>query len=641
MHLVWMVLAMWAFPCLMAACGKRKFGESLAVGLGIMMAALYLFALCGALLPGVYVLCALLVFCYGASAVCLVRKKVAVRDFVRRFLSPGFAVHVLLLLLLYGWTRDTQPALWDEMRLWAAYPKALYLTDQLQLGAHSVIFEEMQNYFPGLMLLQYFFQKLGAAWQEEWLYMVHFTLAFSFLLPAAEKGEKARWGWTAVYAAGCFLLPMTFFNSSVGLGDYGRIYQTLVCDIPLALCFAFSLYTAFGSVEESDQRWATAQYVLSLVMLMLIKESGLLLSMFSLALLLVFRLIRSRRAGDVRRHLWMVLLGFICAMLVKCTWSLELNGHRVEATGSWITGNLWHQLFHMTQGQLLALEDAFEHLKGAPLMEGVLGTVPYSTWAHLMLLGAVIIAVLLLCIRREKRRDAGVLLIGAYVINCVYALSLIIMFVFAWEQVLSYIRYISTMMLSCLAVLSMLAYGLLMEGGFKKSRTAAVFAGVLAACSLLALPFVRQAEPAYVTRAENHRIRQEAQITGCISDGGGFKNLYSANLATPDTDLAHQQLYYYLLDHGIAIRNMYQDGRELEGGFASDDERNDYLLQLFFNRPFGQYEYFYLDSLIDQRNIGEYASFFEGGESALKDGGVYSIQLDENTHRVHFVPCGM
>ena len=66
------------------------------------------------------------------------------------------------------------------------------------------------------------------------------------------------------------------------------------------------------------------------------------------------------------------------------------------------------------------------------------------------------------------------------------------------------------------------AYGLLMEGGFKKSRTAAVFAGVLAVCSLLALPFVRQAEPAYVTRAENHRIRQEAQITGCISDGGGF-----------------------------------------------------------------------------------------------------------------------
>ena len=61
-----------------------------------------------------------------------------------------------LTVLFVYFAKDNLVGLWDELRLWGAYTKALHTSNSLQLGSDAFIYPIMQSYPPAMPLLGYF-----------------------------------------------------------------------------------------------------------------------------------------------------------------------------------------------------------------------------------------------------------------------------------------------------------------------------------------------------------------------------------------------------------------------------------------------------------------------------------------------------
>jgi hypothetical protein len=89
----------------------------------------------------------------------LIKRKI--KSFLKEHvITPPMFIYVSLAILFIFLSRGKQVGLWDSLRLWGAYPKALYAYGTLQLGADSILFTIMQSYPPGMPLLGYFFTRV-------------------------------------------------------------------------------------------------------------------------------------------------------------------------------------------------------------------------------------------------------------------------------------------------------------------------------------------------------------------------------------------------------------------------------------------------------------------------------------------------
>ena len=176
---------------LAAAFFKTKFGDSFVITLGAIISFLYLFYIFDNLYIGFLIAIGLCICSYLATIIALLTKKIELSSFCNCFFSPGFFTMFILFVVYRVFVRNSVPILWDELRLWAAVPKALFMTDALQVGKGAYIFPHMQSYFPGLALLQYFFQKANLVYKEWLTFYVYAILGASFFLPAVENVKRS------------------------------------------------------------------------------------------------------------------------------------------------------------------------------------------------------------------------------------------------------------------------------------------------------------------------------------------------------------------------------------------------------------------------------------------------------------------
>lgn len=85
---------------------------------------------------------------------------------IKNIFTPGAIIFIIVFCLITLITRGRYVFLWDELRLWGAYPKILYYDGSLQLGENIQLMPKMQSYEPAMPLFQFLFAKSAGIFTE-------------------------------------------------------------------------------------------------------------------------------------------------------------------------------------------------------------------------------------------------------------------------------------------------------------------------------------------------------------------------------------------------------------------------------------------------------------------------------------------
>ncbi len=203
---------------------------------------------------------------------------------------------------------------WDEFSFWGIAPKVVKHTNLL----YTVVDTEMRvtSYAPGLVMLSYLFQYLGASFVPWKVYAAYDILLFAIYAAALSGLKKKHWPAAALGGTVLVLLPylLTVYTRVLYLCT---AYLTSYADIPMGLLFGAPLALYFASREKSPALLVTAG--LAVAVTCLSKEMGFALALIAAALL-CFDLLFVQKRQDVRllRFSGLPAKLFWCAALCAC-----------------------------------------------------------------------------------------------------------------------------------------------------------------------------------------------------------------------------------------------------------------------------------------------------------------------------------
>lgn len=167
--------------------------------------------------------------------------------------------------------------MWDELRLWGAVPKAMHELGTLQLGEDSPIFTIMQSYPPGLSLLGFYFTAFSKEFAEGALFVGYACGTMAFLIPAL-----SRWQWKdrPILPLGAILLFAAPFVFTSHYQDHSLFGMTLFVDPILGNVAGSAFY--YASQDPFKDRFSVMRFCLILMLLSLLKGTGILFAVFAL-----------------------------------------------------------------------------------------------------------------------------------------------------------------------------------------------------------------------------------------------------------------------------------------------------------------------------------------------------------------------
>ena len=253
---------------------KKRFEEIIPlVVLGIIVW-LYVFYCFDLLLIGY---CAIVLWC----VVCIVwvcyswmKDKNTVKQAIAQ---PGTVVWLLVISMIYLITINNKVVLWDELRLWGAYPKILYHTDKLQVTNASMLYDEMRCYMPGISLWTYYVIKPMWMFKESALFFAYGTYSASLLVSVCSRLRWDEWKKIPLFTVVVFLVPTFCYNSGF---DYANFYYSLFVDPIIGITLAYFLYKVFDSGE--DDKLFMGFFILSTCVLTILKSSGIAMSVIAI-----------------------------------------------------------------------------------------------------------------------------------------------------------------------------------------------------------------------------------------------------------------------------------------------------------------------------------------------------------------------
>ncbi len=436
---------------------QKSFESTLAAACTAVSLLLFLFGLAGILRIGVY---AVILLCTAALAVSVYRiaRSRSFSDFCRQFFTPGFFVFLVSYAVLTYINYGRPLAGWDEFSHWGDIVKIMLATDKFGTapGSGSLY----QSYPPCVSLFQYLFQRITVALTSgdsicEWRLFFAYQLFFvSFLLQFLDGASFKKTPQVICAALMTFLAPMVFFTEC-----YAEIYIDpfigIVSGAGLALVFTHKKHDTFYF----------ARILLSVSLLVLVKDAGMLFALFLLIAFMGDHFIRqgdnSEKTSFAQRlkHCLPVLTAGICAFAVpKLLWSanIRLNDADVSFSNRINTTELINVI--------LGRDDSYRSVVWANfwrLFTGkniIFGTFRISV-PCILLTALFIAAVLVLAILLQKRgvlRSSHILLavltIGLQFIVYIFGLCVIYMFKFTQHEAVelaSWSRYMFIAYLSC------------------------------------------------------------------------------------------------------------------------------------------------------------------------------------------------
>ncbi len=349
---------------------------------------LYVFYCLNLLIVGrslVYLLMAALVL---GAVVKLIKNKKNQRW--EKIFTPAVGLFLLLAIFFYIYSMNLKPAVWDELRLWSAMPKALHFSPYLQVGEGSLLYSTMQSYPPGMALLTYFLTSLQKNYYEFSPFFTVAVFGLALFLPALKNINWKKW-FLILPAGILFLLVPTLLsiNGAGAAGDWAYYYLSLFIDPVLGFLFGYGIYLA---INKPFKDWFSAiHFAFCLFMLPAMKNTG---AMYGGVVFLTALVIALAEKSVAKKDLLRALPGLLGLAASYGSWQLMIH---VRGTGEFIDFNLGG----------ITLQKIANVFSGIT----VWGKLPFL-WIALFFLAVGI--VMTLCLKDISKKSAGIAGLGIF-----------------------------------------------------------------------------------------------------------------------------------------------------------------------------------------------------------------------------------
>ncbi len=311
------------------AFNGRKAVSYLPVTVMSIIFLLYLFGVFGALPVGFYVVNALVAIIYGFFLVRLFKKK-DVRTALLRAL-PGLGIVAAVYLLLNYCDKGLLAHNFDEFNHWADVVKIMTGLDDFATNPMSDSW--YKSYPPATALLQYYLQKLvllnkGNSFVEWRLYLAYHCFLLSLFAPAIDEDRMTVFQKASVLLIS-IVTPLFFFKYT---------YDALMVDVLISILGGITISDVAFSKDKDACYYA--RVILSVGMLTLLKDVGLVFSAVIIFFLLVDELpelLAKFREGNKKagcNRLLPVLSPALLTAFFKLTWNSEIKRGEIVANFS-------------------------------------------------------------------------------------------------------------------------------------------------------------------------------------------------------------------------------------------------------------------------------------------------------------------
>lgn len=217
-----------------------------------------------------------------------------------RLLTPGVVLLIGISILFLIYASRLNPSVWDELRLWAAMPKALHYSEALQVGQGSLLYSTMQSYPPGMALLVYYFTALPGSFSYSSIFAVYWIFMAALVLPALKHLSWKQW----------YVIPIVFFllivipvlltvNGRDASGDWNFFFASLYIDPMLGCLLGYAFYQAIKDPAESV--FSLVGFSLTLFVLPSFKNIGTMYALVAIAMAVAVRILNNREKAGAER----------------------------------------------------------------------------------------------------------------------------------------------------------------------------------------------------------------------------------------------------------------------------------------------------------------------------------------------------
>ncbi len=449
-HLFFAFLALSSGSIFASLYGKR-YEEILPITMMSSILILYLFYIFNILFIGLYLIWAIMLCMYIYFGYKFIKEdKKERKQILKNIFTPAFVIFILCFIIIAILTYNRRALLWDELRLWAAYPKILYYD-----GDKATLLNIMQSYEPGMPLFQYFFTKTAGVFKESYLFLSYAILGLAVFMPILKKLEWKKWYLIPIFIFILIMLPLSLANSN---HDSLTYYYTLFIEPMLGLFFAYTLYLSTQDIKDDKLNLLT--FILGVITLSLLKDTGILFAIFSSLSFILINLMKKDKKGKLnKRKILIILLPIICSLFIFGSWKVV---QKVYETKNYYAQTVEKSEFkdiltNPSEEQINIIKEfAYEVLHTPIIITNDNILTKCTTYINLMIL-LFILYLINICLQDKKyRKETLISSLMYFVGSNIFVIGTLGVYLFSLHLVASFARYVSTVIVAAFIFLSLM-----------------------------------------------------------------------------------------------------------------------------------------------------------------------------------------
>ena len=456
---------------------NRRFEESLPLTTGVIIVFLYISYILNILHIGYYILLFIIGCLLLISGYKFIRSEDK-KEVLSYFFTPGFFIFGFCFLTVLVLVYQRKVLLWDELRLWGAYPKLLYYDGSLQLGEAAKLIPAMQSYQPGMPIFQFFFTKSALSFKEGYLFLAYAILGMSILLPITKKLTWKHWYYFPVFVLILVVLPIAIGNSGFDSLTY---YFTLYIEPMLGLYFGYTIYL---STRKNDNIFDYLTFIFSITTLVLLKDTGIIFATISYLSFLFIQKKNYRKLN--RRRVIRLLIPIVTCLLIFISWKgvqkLYLSSNMYAATVK--SEEIIGFFTNMSKEQKQILKDFNESAK-LTSFDSNFDLLERFAGFYYIFLAIIICLCLIIFLKNKKEKYKYIVATICYIFGSIFfELGLLALYLFSLHIVVCFQRYSSVVLTAGIIFIIMVV----IDGLFDKEKYFNVIAIYLALFFVLFTP---------------------------------------------------------------------------------------------------------------------------------------------------------
>ena len=524
---------------------KKRFEESLILSMGFIIVFLYISYILNILHFG-YIILLLLMGCILVYSIFKFIKSDNKKEILSYFFTPGFVIYTICFVIIFLIVRYNRVLLWDELRLWGAYPKILYYNGALQLGKDAILYGPMQSYEPGMPLFQFFFTKTALDFKESYLFLSYSILCLGTLLPITKKMTFKQWYLFPFFVIIFILFPIGLANSNFDSLTY---YKTLYIEPALSFFFGFTL---FLSIKDNDTLFDYLIFISSLIILVLLKDTGIIFAAGSCITYLIANIVKNKRYQKSKKkyNIKKILAPLIICIALFASWKLI---QKVYSTNNVYSGRMNSDeivtfVTNISPEQKQIIKDFHKAALNRSFDSNFDNIEKYINFYTVFAFIVVTFVLIIYFNKREIRYKYKIATLLYLIVSFIYIIGTLALYIFSLHVVVCFPRYSSVVLVGGITYIFLNT----LEGIFNNDTKFKSLALYLAALYVLVTPiknvsmkmylYDKADESNYYTEVINKYVDSKKESVLLVFGSSTVKNL--------DSVIYQHHIYMNLIDEG-------------------------------------------------------------------------------------------